>query len=87
MAAAKAIEANPEMNDRAIADKTGIAPMTIRRARKSVLPNGKTDKRVGKDGKSYPATKPRLGGTPSPPLKVPYDQNVHGHVTEAEIAN
>jgi hypothetical protein len=53
--AAAAVAATPEKSDRAIAGAIGVSHTTVQKARKSVgnlLPAGK---RVGRDGKFYPA--------------------------------
>jgi hypothetical protein len=67
--AAKAIKANPEKSNNAIAKEIGVGETTVRRIRGS--PKGEparrirgtskdvTARRIGKDGKSYPATKPK----------------------------
>lgn len=50
--AAKAVAANPEKSDRAIADELGVGHATVSRARKKATVSGDTvGKRVGKDGK------------------------------------
>ena len=54
--AAKAVAANPDKSDRAIAAEIGVGKDTVRRARQGGA-NAPTDKRTGKDGKSYPARK------------------------------
>ncbi|HEY7414851.1 MAG TPA: hypothetical protein VH593_06640 [Ktedonobacteraceae bacterium] len=55
--ARRELEKHPEMSDRALAAKIGVGTMTVSRARKKVgVPNGTPEKRVGKDGKSYPAS-------------------------------
>ena len=59
--AAKAVKANPEKSNRAIAAELGIHHDTVREARKSVAGFPATDRRIGTDGKSYPATKPDVG--------------------------
>jgi hypothetical protein len=58
--AAEAIAANPERSDRAIAAEIGVGKNTVMRARQSAGPDGPPEKRIGQDGKSYPAkaTKP-----------------------------
>jgi hypothetical protein len=53
--AAEAIRANPEKSNRAIADETGLSEPTVRRARAS---DDAPATVTGRDGKSYPATKP-----------------------------
>jgi hypothetical protein len=55
--AAAAIEANPELSNRAIAEQTGLGLTTVQRARKSGDPNGSPAKRIGRDGKMQSATK------------------------------
>ena len=62
--AAEAIKANPERSNRAIAQETGLSEQTVRRARQGA-PSGAPETVTGRDGKSYPATKPP--GTPDPP--------------------
>jgi hypothetical protein len=71
--AAKAVAANPDKSDRTIAAEIGVGKDTVRRARKSVGANAPTEKRVGKDGKSYKARKPttrkpKPGPEPSNPF-------------------
>jgi hypothetical protein len=51
--AARAIAANPDKSNRAIAAETRMPLETVRRARLRD-PNGSPGKRTGKDGKSYP---------------------------------
>jgi hypothetical protein len=53
--AAEAIAANPEKSDRAIAVEIGVDHKTVGKARRSVGDHSPPDKRVGQDGKSYPA--------------------------------
>ena len=55
MRAAKAIAANPEKSNRALATETGISEATIRRARPAASCDA-PETRVGQDGKNYPAT-------------------------------
>lgn len=50
-------EANPGASVREIAEKTGVGHGTAQRAR-SAVPHG-TPETVGRDGKSYPARKPK----------------------------
>src|SRR5262245_10317447 len=52
--AAKAIAANPQKSDRAIAKELGVSPTTVGKARQ-VSTSGQVSKRVGLDGKKYPA--------------------------------
>ena len=53
--AAEAVAKNPEKSNRAIAAELGVGVESVRRAReKSGEPYGSGDRRVGKDGKSYP---------------------------------
>jgi hypothetical protein len=58
--AAKAIKANPGKSLNVIAEETGLSRDTIQRSNKGVGRNRPTGKRIGKDGKNYPATKPKL---------------------------
>jgi hypothetical protein len=44
--------ANPDMGNRAIAEKIGVSKDTVRRARKAVGAKAPTEKRTGKDGKA-----------------------------------
>src|SRR5262245_54382041 len=53
--AARAIEANPDRSDRAIAADIGVSHMTVKRARG--VTNVTPEKREGRDGKSYPVSK------------------------------
>jgi hypothetical protein len=57
-AAARAIKATPEKSDRAIAEEIGVGNKTVSRARKTVVSNDTTEKRKGRDGKSYAAKRP-----------------------------
>lgn len=50
--AAKAIEANPDKSDRAIAAEIGVGKMTVSRARKSTAPFGTVERRKGRDGRT-----------------------------------
>jgi hypothetical protein len=54
-----AIAAHPQKTDRAIAAETGVGKDTVRRARDTVGANAPTEKRTGKDGKQYKASKPK----------------------------
>jgi len=49
--AARAVAANPEKSDRAIAKEIGVAPNTVRKARQSTAQKCAVGKRIGKDGK------------------------------------
>jgi hypothetical protein len=53
--AAAAVLAHPEKSNRAIAAELGVSNQTVMRAREQGAPSGAPEKRVGKDGKSYPA--------------------------------
>jgi hypothetical protein len=54
--AERAIAANPEKSDRAIAKELGVNNATVSRARnRAGVANATPDKHVGQDGKSYPA--------------------------------
>jgi hypothetical protein len=57
--AAEAVAANPEKSNRAIAAEIGISDKTVAKARNAGADYFAPDKRVGQDGKSYPATKPQ----------------------------
>ena len=57
--AREAIEAGPEKSNRAIAAETGISEPTIRRAREAAASDDAPDTVTGRDGKSYPAKKPK----------------------------
>src|SRR5262249_2521660 len=53
--AAKAVAANPEKSDRALAAEIGVGSNTVRRARQSTAPSGAVapvDSRIGLDGKT-----------------------------------
>ena len=52
--AVAAIVKNPDESDRAIAEEIGMPHATVSRARTAVVSNETTQKRIGKDGKSYP---------------------------------
>jgi hypothetical protein len=59
MYAAQAIAANPGKSNRVLAKEIGVDESTVRVARKAVAGNPATDiRRIGQDGKNYPATKP-----------------------------
>ena len=60
--AAEAIKLDPGKSDRAIAAEIGVSDMTVGRARKSGATSVAPEKRTGKDGKNYPAAKPRRLG-------------------------
>jgi hypothetical protein len=67
VAAAKAIKAHPEKSNSAIAQEIGVNEKTVRRIRGSA--KAETDRRIGKDGKSYPTTnlrKSKAAVTPRP---------------------
>jgi hypothetical protein len=68
--AAKAVAATPGKTDGAIAAEIGVSHDTVSRARKAVNAFASTDeKRVGKDGKKYPAVrKPRNPKSMEPTL-------------------
>ena len=52
--AVEAIAVNPEKSNRVIAEEIGVSDMTVGRARKTVATrNVATERRIGKDGKSY----------------------------------
>jgi hypothetical protein len=54
--AAEAIKANPRKSDRDIADEIGANQSTVSRARADLGDAYASPERVGRDGKSYPAT-------------------------------
>jgi hypothetical protein len=54
--ATAAVAASPEKSNRAIAAATGLSEATVRRARVAGATNDAAEKRVGKDGRKYPAT-------------------------------
>jgi hypothetical protein len=65
--AAKAIDANPNMSDRAIAKEIGVGNKTVSRARNAGVSHdtaavqNNPAKRIGRDGRKHPATqKPRV---------------------------
>jgi hypothetical protein len=51
--AAEAIAANPQKSNRAIAEETGVAEATVRRARGEGASSDAPDEREGRDGKIY----------------------------------
>ena len=51
------IKLYPDLSNRTIAEKMGVGPATVDRARESVASNEATEKRTGKDGGKYKATK------------------------------
>jgi hypothetical protein len=69
--AAEAIRANPEKSNRVIADETGLSEPTVRRARAS---DDAPATVTGRDGKTYPATKPPTDG---PPPNLTAEANKH----------
>lgn len=69
--AARAVAANPEMSDNAIAEVIGVDHKTVGEARKSVGGDSLTAKRIGKDGKRYPATKSKRHAQPTPAPTMP----------------
>ena len=72
--------ANPEKNNKAIAEMIGVGEETIRRARKVVPPKeGTATRRQGKDGKSYPATKLK-----SNKQRLPIEQEYLARVEQAQ---
>jgi hypothetical protein len=86
--AAAAIAANPEKSNRAIAAEIGVAEPTVRRARNQRkiagdddAPDDAPDKRVGRDGRSYPVAR-----TTHPPVELDYDliQETHPDVVTTE---
>jgi hypothetical protein len=79
-AAAKAIEAKPEMSNNAIAKDIGVSEPTVRRIRGSLKDEPGTRRR-GKDGKSYPATKPK--GPARKSTKGPAEQTFMDRVDQA----
>jgi hypothetical protein len=56
--AAEAVAANPEKSDRAIAADLGVSRATVQRARNTGGSYEPPEQRIGRDGKSYPATRP-----------------------------
>ena len=63
--AAEAIKANPGKSDRAIATEIGVNQSTVSRARQSGDAPASPE-RTGRDGKSYPAVRPRRRVTIEP---------------------
>jgi hypothetical protein len=60
--AAQAIAENPEKSNRAIAAELGVSKDSVRKAREAGgYQSPPADKRVGRDGKSYPAAGPSKG--------------------------
>src|SRR5262245_60887736 len=72
-AAAKAIAENPDLSDRAIAEKTGIGHATISRRRLSTVSGETVDTRIGRDGKrsKMPVKKEPSRHLPSDPIAEP----------------
>jgi hypothetical protein len=63
--AEEAVAANPEKSDRAIAEEIGVSQPTVSRARKRAVDTDvSTEKRTGKDGKKYKASKPKAKPQP-----------------------
>jgi hypothetical protein len=73
--AAEAIRANPEKSNRAIADETGLSEPTVRRARASD-DAPELERVTGRDGKSYPATKPQTDADEPPRRDLFAEANV-----------
>lgn len=57
--AAEAIAAHPEKSNRAIAEEIGVGEPTVRRARNEAASPDAPETVTGRDGKTYPATKPK----------------------------
>lgn len=62
--AAKARAENPSKSSRALATELGVSEATMRRAKPSPASYDAPEKRVGRDGKSYPARKPPQASDP-----------------------
>jgi hypothetical protein len=63
--AERAIAANPDKSDRAIAKELGVNNATVSRARnRAGVANATSDRHVGQDGKSYPAKGKRKEAKP-----------------------
>jgi hypothetical protein len=85
--AAEAITANPEKSDRAIAAEIGVDHKTVGAARRSVGEHSPPEKRVGQDGKSYPAKSTKLVRQKAREARFDKDkQKTANAVTEAFIA-
>jgi hypothetical protein len=69
--ARKAVEANPGLSNRAIAEKTGLSEPTVRRSRKSGASTDAPEKRTGRDGKKQKATKAKTGNRKPKLEKMP----------------
>jgi hypothetical protein len=84
--AAKAVAASPKKSNRAVADDLGVSRETVRRARKTAGTNVPPT-RTGKDGKDYPAKRPRkkltlqakVNKMAAPPVKLS-----QGYISELE---
>lgn len=76
--AAKAIAANPEKSNRALADEIGVSEPTVRRARAS---HDAPDEVVGRDGKKYPAKR-----TPKDFYNEPEDEEEAATLEDWETA-
>jgi hypothetical protein len=83
-AAAKAIEANPEMSNNAIAKDIGVSEPTVRRIRGSLKDEPGGTKRKGKDGKTYPATNPKRQKSTKGPDEQQYLDRVEKAVALAK---
>ena len=84
-AAAKAIEANPEMSNNAIAKDIGVSEPTVRRIRGSLKDEPGGTKRKGKDGKTYPATNPKRQKSTKGPDEQQYLDRVEKAIALAKM--
>jgi DNA-binding transcriptional MocR family regulator len=75
--AAEAVKADPQKSDRAIADEIGVGRTTVQKARAQVAIEGPPDKRIGQDGKAYPATKPQTQTSTDEPPDLVAQANKH----------
>ena len=84
-AAAKAIEAKPEMSNNAIAKDIGVSEPTVRRIRGSLKDEPGGTKRKGKDGKTYPATNPKRQKSTKGPDEQQYLDRVEKAIALATV--
>jgi hypothetical protein len=84
--AAAAVQAHPEMSDRAIAAKVGVASNTVRAARQATEQDCPVEPRIGLDGKTRRVPTPKA---PRDPLQIdPLDGlgGGPGHLVDTSVS-
>jgi DNA-binding transcriptional MocR family regulator len=81
-AAAKALAENPNLSDRAIADKIGVSHTTIQNARKATGKKLPVEKRTGLDGKARKMPKPKTKAK-AKPAKAPSAREIEQEAINA----